>query len=375
MRWPGADFTLSRRVFFPFFSGVCLAQTTGRGRTFPSSAVRYADPATEAVILRLTDPQYTSLLPGEGNRTVTNRGLLYASDMSGSMQAFWMDLKSKESRQLSEAVALDSSSLSFSANEKNIRYFDGPQLLEAQFPNVKKTREIYRLPDNSTKLPGINYAADDPSAVFVEQTRGMYRLRVLDLTRGTAATLLEGSQVITALRIRPGRSQLVYRQQGEKVACGVISFDGRERHDLAREDGDILDAQWTADGASLLYLLRPRAPGLTQLRQWNPDSKSGGDSLIAITSQFVRFTANTDSSIFIGVSGSKASPYLLLLTRSGKRELSLAELRTSMPSQAGPLLAPNSQFAVFPSDRHGKPAIYWIPLDKLVAETAEPAKS
>ena len=50
-------------------------------------------------------------------------------------------------------------------------------------------------------------------------------------------------------------------------------------------------------------------------------------------------------------------------------ELALAEHRSSNPAIVNPLFAPNSQFAVFGSDRHGKPAIYSIAMDKLVSET------
>ncbi len=73
--------------------------------------------------------------------------------------------------------------------------------------------------------------------------------------------------------------------------------------------------------------------------------------------------------MFVGASGSKASPYLLLLIRAGKRELTLAEHRASDAALVNPIFAPNSQFVVFVSDRHGKPAIYWIAVDKLVSET------
>jgi len=49
--------------------------------------------------------------------------------------------------------------------------------------------------------------------------------------------------------------------------------------------------------------------------------------------------------------------------------LALAEHRASDPALVAPAFAPNSQFVVFVSDRHGKPAIYWIAVDKLVSET------
>jgi len=90
---------------------------------------------------------------------------------------------------------------------------------------------------------------------------------------------------------------------------------------------------------------------------------------VAETSQFVRFRANADASVYVGASGSKASPYLLLLIRAAGRELTLAEHRASDASLVAPAFAPNSQFVIFVSDRHGKPAIYWIAVDKLVSET------
>ena len=73
--------------------------------------------------------------------------------------------------------------------------------------------------------------------------------------------------------------------------------------------------------------------------------------------------------VYVGASGSKASPYLLLLIRAARRELTLAEHHASDPTLVAPAFAPNSQFVVFISDRHGKPAIYWIAVDKLVSET------
>ena len=126
--------------------------------------------------------------------------------------------------------------------------------------------------------------------------------------------------------------------------------------------------RWTADGRGLQYLNRPADPRkLTALREFIPET--GADAAIAETTQFIRFHGNGDSSVFIGASGSKASPYLLLLTRTAKRELALAEHRSSSAALVNPTFAPNSQFVIFVSDRHGKPAIYWIAVEKLVTET------
>jgi oligogalacturonide lyase len=83
----------------------------------------------------------------------------------------------------------------------------------------------------------------------------------------------------------------------------------------------------------------------------------------------VSFGANADSSVFVGASGSKASPYLLLLVRSVRRELTLCEHRASDPRLVSPQFSPNSQRVFFQSDRHGKMAIYSMRVEKLVEET------
>ncbi len=82
--------------------------------------------------------------------------MLYASDFTGTWQAFRLDLKSKESRQLTEAEHLDPASLALLQNEKGFWHFDGPNLIETTFSGLK-TREIHRIPDGFEKLPGASY--------------------------------------------------------------------------------------------------------------------------------------------------------------------------------------------------------------------------
>ncbi len=53
-----------------------------------------------------------------------------------------------------------------------------------------------------------------------------------------------------------------------------------------------------------------------------------------------------------------------------KRELTLCEHRASNPAMVAPMFSPNSQQVYFNSDIHGKPAIYRMDVDKLVAATA-----
>ncbi len=106
---------------------------------------------------------------------------------------------------------------------------------------------------------------------------------------------------------------------------------------------------------------------LNSLRENTPDT--GADALIAPTSQFVHFGRNGDASVFVGASGSKASPHVLLLLRMTRREFTLAEHRASDPAMVAPIFSPMSQRVFFASDRHGKPAIYSMSVEKLVEET------
>jgi oligogalacturonide lyase len=353
-----------RRWFLTSLAATCSAEIIGKGRTFLSVAVRYADPATEFTVVRLTDPQFNSLLPQPGNRGVTTRALLYASDISGAWQAFRMDLKSKESKQLTEGAGVDPGSLALQPTDRGFWHFDGPKLVETAFSNLK-TRDLYHVPEGFEKLPGANYGEDGQYAAIIEKSASRYRLQLLHPQKGTVSTLLESPSELREPLIRPRHSSLLYRNAGE---IWIIDFDGRHNRRLMLFEGEIPQVKWAGDGHAIQYLNHPPDPHkLVAIREWTPDG--GDDTRIADTSQFVRFHSNMDSSVFVGASGSKASPYLLLLIRAAKRELALAEHRASDAAMVNPTFSPNSQFVVFISDRHGKPAIYWITVDKLVSET------
>ncbi len=368
----------ARRGFIATLLGACAAkaQTPAPAsslRNFPSAAARYSDPATEFTVLRLTDPQYSSHLGAAGNRNLTTRGMLFASDIGGSFQAYWMDLKKRSFRQLTEVVSLDIDSLSLLPNDRGFYYFDDTGLHEADLGGLRRNREIYRVPSGTRRTSGVSFDDAGAHAAFVEAAGGESWLRLLDLARGSVTTLTTLTVPINNILFRPRHNAVVYCHVGNHAQNGenemmMVNFDGSQRRMVPSAAGDNQQAQWTTDGASLLYLNRPPdASKLTGLREWTPET--GADALIANTSQFVRFHANTNTSVFIGASGSKASPYILLLIRKGRRELTLAEHRASDAGMTAPQFSPNSQAIFFVSDRHGKPAIYWMPVDKLVSET------
>lgn len=380
-----------RRAFLFALTAACSAQTvhppqnhrsgarpsadpvinsvSGKGRVFPSSAVRYADPATEAQVIRLTDPHFSSRLASNGNRVLTNRALLYSSDMAGSEQAFWMELRNRAPRQVTDAAELDPGSLALSPDGRQFWHFDGGQLSETNLANPHRTREVYRVADGFHKTSGAAVNETGTHAAFVETGGGGFRLRLVDLNKGTAATVTESADEILDPLFRPRSASLIYRVQAgySRKTFWSIHFDGSEKRTLPLPE-DVPHAQWSADGATLLYLNRPEDRAkLTTLEEFTPETSAS--AVIANTSQFVSFAANANSSVIAGASGSKASPYVLLLIRAARRELTLAEHRASDATTVAPRFSPNSQFLVFGSDRHGKPAIYWMPVDKLVSET------
>ena len=336
----------------------------------PSVAVKYLDPATEFVVIRLTDPQYSALLPSGGTKALSNRMMLYASDAAGKWEALHMDLRSFESTVLTDAAALDPESLSFLPQEKGFWHFDGDRLGETFFSGGKnatagRTREVYRVPDGFAKTPGVAYGDDGRSAVFVEKGERSYRLRLVDLLHGAAKTLAEAADEITEPLVRPKHASAIYRVG---PAIWTVDFAGGKKQRLNLAEGEVLQYAWAADGHALAYLNRPADPKkLVAIREMVPETQK--DAKVADTTQFARFSANMDGSVFAGASGSKASPYVLLLARAVKREFTLAEHKASDSRMVAPMFTPNSQGLAFQSDRHGKPAIYWMAVEKFVAKT------
>jgi len=184
----------------------------------------------------------------------------------------------------------------------------------------------------------------------------------------TATTLEECDGDIGTLCVRPRRSGVSY------VSAGVlrhITGPGAKSKVLKTAEGaEVLAAYWAADGSSLLYLARPAGPGkLTEIRELGMDG--GADALVARTSQFAHFQRNGDATVFLGASSSVASPHLLVLLRSVKRELTICEHRCSDARVTRAVFSPNSSRVAFQTDRHGKLVIYSMAVDRLIEGTEE----
>ena len=360
----------SRRCFLAALPAACFAQANLPGslknRVLPSAASRYADPSTEFTVLRLTDPAHTSRLPAPYARAISRKSnaLLFASDLSGRFEAYHMDLKNGQSHQLTEAEDLDPASLNLLPDDRGFCWLEGNRVMTTALSHLKP-REIYRIPDGFERGEGFCVAEDGQYAALIEKKNSRQRLMLIHLTDGSSQKLAEGDQEMRDPIARPKRASVLYRSSG---AVWLVNYDGQQNYQLHLADGEDGPALWSPDGRAVLYLNFPADPHkLRNIREFIPDMNS--DKMLANTTQYAQFSCNADGSVFVGASSSKASPHVLLLVRTVKRELTLCEHRASDPRMVAPIFAPNSQHVYFNSDQHGKPAIYSIAIEKLVEET------
>lgn len=329
---------------------------------------RYADPATELPVVRMTDPAFASGMTSPHLHQFTRRSdtLLYWSERTGNRQAFLLDLHQGDSKQLTDMADLDSASLSISPDERGFFCFDGPVLKEVPFVGAH-TRELYRVPEDATRN-GITIGADG-SALFAEKRNGRSRIVSISLLRPQPRTIVEIEGEIEAVIARPRHPQVLYRAGG---GLWLANTTGAAKRQLKTEPGQTGEVVWVPSGRTLLYLHLPEDPKeLITLREITPED--GSDKLLAKTSQFISVAPNADASVFTGASRSKASAYVLILLRSVRRELTLCEHHASDPRMVNPVFSPDSQNIVFVSDRDGKPAIYLVPVARFVEETSSEA--
>jgi oligogalacturonide lyase len=340
------------------------------GRLSAPEWKHYADPATELDVLLLTNPAFASGMTAPHLRQFAHRGdsLLYwserfSSDSPGARQAFLLDLKQGDSRQLTQAAALDPSSLSLSPDERSFVYFDGRSLYESPLANVRP-REIHGVPENSTRT-GLALGTDG-SIFFGETLNG--KSRIVSVFRQQSRKILDSDQEIEDLMARPRHAQILYRTKGDGPFW-VVNSDGSGRRQLKTEPGQTGGALWIPSGRTFVYLHIPEdAKELITLREYAPEE--GTDKLLARTSQFISAAPNADASVFTGASRSRASAYVLILLRVARRELTLCEHRASDPAMVKPVFSPDSQSILFVSDRHGKPALYQVHVGRFVEETS-----
>ena len=364
----GRHFT--RRAFLTSLAAAGAYGTEKKAPSVGAERVRYSDPATEFPVTRLTSPKHSSILAPASHRVVSHKGsfVLYASDQTGAQQLMQMFVSTGEARQLTEAGALDPSSPALSPDDRSVFFFDGPALKQLVFATMRET-QIYRLPEGWGRR-GFSVSQDGSRACLIETREGRWRVRTAPLrSRGAdAATAFEVPAPLADPLPRPRHNDILYRD-----GDGFLSLwesDGPKSRRLPLAPGGSGPAFWSADGESLVYLHLPAVPGqLNTIREWLAASDS--ERLVAPTSQYASFAPNANQSIFVGASTNKASPYILLLLRTTRRELPLCEHRSSDAAAVSPVFSPDSQRIFYQSDRDGKPAIYTVNVQRLVEPTEE----
>jgi oligogalacturonide lyase len=358
----------TRRSFlFAAFAASRLAADGHKGSAFPTEWQRYQDPTTELDVYRLTDPAYSSTLPAYYNRAISrNSGtLLYTSDREGTPQAFRMDLKTGAAKQLTEVPDLDGSSLTLTPDNRSFCYFAGRKLYLSNLTSLRE-RQLYEIPEGWERCEGMSVGPDGTHATFAERKGDTSRLRMISLAQGVPRLIVEAPYVISHPVHRPMRAQILYRRGQESL--WLVDEDGKPNRQLKIAEGAAGPANWSPDGKSIVYLSIPAdTTQLAQLRELTPDANT--EKLIAKTSQFAAFGMNHDSSVFVGASRSNASPTILLLLRVTRREMTLCEHKASHAESVGPRFSPDSQRIYFESDRHGKPALYCMHVERLVEKT------
>jgi len=359
---------VSRRSFL--FTGAAaplLLADSQKGAIVASDWERYPDPATELEVYRLTKPDYTSSMTAYYNRGIARNSswMVFCCDRSGSPQAFRMDLKTGETRQLTGVEGLDGLSLTLTPDNRSLCYFAGRSLFVTNLANLKE-RELYQVPEGWERCVGMSVGPDGTHATFGEKRGDASRLRMVALGQGAPRTVIEVPFVLSDPNPRPMRAQTLYRQADE--ALWLVNSDGTQNHKLKLAAGRVGPANWGTDGRTVLYLNFPDQAGqLNNIREATPDTNS--EKLVSKTSQFAHFGANRDTSVFVGASRNAGSPTVLLLLRVTQRERTLCEHKASHPENVAPIFSPDSQRVYFQSDRHGKPAIYCMHVERLVEKT------
>ena len=280
------------------------------------------------------------------------------------MQAFRLDLKTGDSRQITSVTQLDRNALGLLPDERTVCCFDGDSLV---LTSGSRSRTLYQVERGWKRGAAFTTSDDGNHALFSETQEGRHRLRMVTLGRGTAVTIVETDTEITFIRPRPKRASILY---GRPDSLWLVEFTGQNDRKLRTPEGTPVQALWSADGKSFSYLrIPPVSTELHELREQTPDSSE--DKRLATTSQFITFTRNADASVFAGVSQNKPSPYILLLLRIARRELTVAEHRARDARDVTVLFTPNSQRLLWSTNREGKSAIYALAVDKFVEQTEE----
>lgn len=336
-------------------------QTTGKQlKAIPAAneSSRLYDPATEALVTRLTAITANNFLPNPWQESISLRGkfLLFSSDRTSKPAPYLLDLKNGVPHQLAEPAAMEPRSLALDGNERLGYFLDGEQLKSVTLSNRRE-----------------QVLADGVSGFAAGPARGQLVLR-----RGSTLEFPTGQKIAAdadgPFAVAPSGRACWYLQHPDTedtiLWAAPLGGIGQGRPlQLAR--GRISFPYWSPDSQSVCYLRRVEGNGgvlLSEIR-FVPVGDSPQEQTVAPTSQFASFAPNANASVYVGASSSKAQPDIMLLLRQTRRELTVCEHHASGREPVLPRFSPDSRRVYYESDREGKSALYSINVEQLVEST------
>jgi oligogalacturonide lyase len=354
---------ITRRAVLAMLPGGLAAansKTVHKTRPLPAVGefVRFADPTTEAPVVRLTNPVTSSLLPASTNRfiSIKDRFLVFSSNRTGKFAPFRVDLRTGVLRQLAAAEALEPRSLCMDKTEKMLYFLDGGSLRRVSL--ISKKEE----PPLEFKASGFSLGPSTAETLVVSEGSLEY------LTGDAAQSVAEN--VSGECLVQPGGAGCLFvRGSGAEREYWYALLNTPEPAPVLLASGRISNPVWSKDGGSILFLREiPRGEIATsEIREVLLQTRA--EQCVAATSQFAAFSPNADDSVFVGASRSRAQRNIILLLRSARREFTLCEHRAKDAAFASPVFSPDSKRVYFESDRDGKPAIYSVNVERLVEPT------
>lgn len=351
---------LDRRLWLAsvFAGAIASAQ---KPTAYASEARRFLDPATEGLIDRLTDPGHNSYLLPIQARSISRRSdqVLIASDRDESLRTYFLDLKNGQQRLAGEPVIDAPWAATLMPDERAILGFSGGRLLAWG----SGANRLKAAPLNEWLLTeGPVASFDGQLAAAIVKTDAQFAIAIWNLVAGTVTLAHKDPQPLAELSFAPRTRALLFRRGSRELM--TLGATGKPSL-LFTADGTGGNLLWAPDGDSVFFL--DHLPNGHTIKEVELASRKV--SWTGATSQFSEFAFNRDNSVFIGASGSKASPLLLLMLKMNRRELPLAEHRTL--HGARPMFTPNSKRVLFQTDRSGKSVIFDVPVERLVEETSE----
>jgi len=365
-QWHPAATRLSRRALLLALAGPSAALGASGGSVIlPADWTVYPDPSTEFDVRRLTSPLYSSFLPAWPGRAVSRRSdfVVLASDRTATTALHRLDLKSGQSRVLYPLT--DPRAFTLSSDDRTVCFRNRESVFAISSMGASHPVRLWQSARSEERAP-LCLVEDAATLWFTTSTvDGVALMRIRLASRPEPILVLTHDAILEPLP-NPRRALVLWRSTGDSL--WLCEHDGANLRRLDTPSGRVLQALWSPDGQSVLYLHDPRpAPGSVAIREQDVDSRA--DRLVAATSQYACFARNANASVFLDASRGQAGPYVFLMLRITRRELPLCEHRSRDASASGLAVAPDSQRLLFQGDAEGRPVVYSMKLDKLVERT------